>query len=222
LAASHNSLGILLMSAGRQEEAEAAYRAALALRAKLAANFPAVPDYANNLAGTLVNLALLARNRKDYVQARRLLEQALPHHRAALRANPRHTDYRRFFRNNTSVLAPILMALGDHTAAAAKAEELAGLDISPAGDTYNAARCLARCVPLAAKDPTLAENNRRKLAESYGRRAVELLRQAVAKGFRNVANMLKDSELDPLRQRADFAALLWDLADLPPAAPPTK
>jgi hypothetical protein len=25
--------------------------------------------------------------------------------------------------------------------------------------------------------------------------------------------MLKDSDLDPLRPRADYAALLWDLAD---------
>ena len=34
--------------------------------------------------------------------------------------------------------------------------------------------------------------------------------------------MLKDSDLDPLRRRADYADFLWDLADTPtlPAKPP--
>jgi hypothetical protein len=46
-----------------------------------------------------------------------------------------------------------------------------------------------------------------------------LLRRAFAWGFRNIPHMLKDSDLDPLRRRDDFAALLWDLADLPAARP---
>jgi len=40
-----------------------------------------------------------------------------------------------------------------------------------------------------------------------------LLRQAFAKGYANVAHMLKDSDLDPLRRRNDYIGLLWDLAD---------
>ena len=36
---------------------------------------------------------------------------------------------------------------------------------------------------------------------------------AVAKGYRNIAHLLKDTDLDALRHRDDFAALLWDLAD---------
>jgi hypothetical protein len=46
-----------------------------------------------------------------------------------------------------------------------------------------------------------------------------LLRQAFAKGFTNIAHMLRDADLNPLRHRADFADLLWDLADGPPAGP---
>ena len=44
-----------------------------------------------------------------------------------------------------------------------------------------------------------------------------MLRQAVAKGYRDVAHLLDDADLAPLRRRADYAALLWDLADLPPS-----
>jgi hypothetical protein len=49
-----------------------------------------------------------------------------------------------------------------------------------------------------------------------------LLRQAFLHGYTNAVYMLKDSALDPLRRRADFAALLWDLADGLPAATPAR
>ena len=110
-----------------------------------------------------------------------------------------------------------MAALGDHAAAAAKVEELAAFDIDPGEDCYDAACSLAQCVPLAANDSALDESRRRELAEAYGRRAVELLRQAFVSGFKNIAAMLKDSDLDPVRHRADYADLLWDLADTPPA-----
>ena len=47
-------------------------------------------------------------------------------------------------------------------------------------------------------------------------RTVQLLRQAFAKGYRNVAHMLRDSDLAPIRSRPDSIDLLWDLADGPP------
>ena len=38
--------------------------------------------------------------------------------------------------------------------------------------------------------------------------APALLRKAVAKGYKNTAHMAKDSDLDPLRGRADFRKLV--------------
>ena len=61
VAGTHNNLGRLLNDLGRHSEAEAAYRAALAVRAKLAADFPAVPDYRHDWAQTHHNLGLLLR-----------------------------------------------------------------------------------------------------------------------------------------------------------------
>jgi eukaryotic-like serine/threonine-protein kinase len=43
-------------------------------------------------------------------------------------------------------------------------------------------------------------------------RAMRLLREAVAAGFRDRAHMDKDSDLDPLRSRPDFRLLMLDLA----------
>ncbi len=50
-----------------------------------------------------------------------------------------------------------------------------------------------------------------KQGEQYAARAVDLLRQAVAEGYKDVAHLRKDPDLDALRQRADFKKLLSEL-----------
>jgi hypothetical protein len=50
-----------------------------------------------------------------------------------------------------------------------------------------------------------------KAREKLVARAMELLRLAVAKGFKNAAHMKKDTDLDALRQREDFQKLLAEL-----------
>jgi tetratricopeptide (TPR) repeat protein/tRNA A-37 threonylcarbamoyl transferase component Bud32 len=218
LANSHNNLGILLKDTGRSQEAETEYRAALDLHRRLAAEHPTLPDYRNALAGALGNLARLLQGRRDFAGARRLLEEALPHHQAALKANPRHPRYRAFFRNDTQALAKTLLSLGDHVAAAAAADRLAGIAVDPPNDLYNAACFLSRCAPLAAKDDKLREAKRKELAKDYADRALATLQQAVVKGFTDAAQMKKDADLDPLRQRDDFQKLLAELEKAKPGA----
>ena len=49
-----------------------------------------------------------------------------------------------------------------------------------------------------------------------------LLREAVKHGYKNIAHMRKDNDLDPLRGRDDFRKLLADLAgQREPLPPPT-
>ena len=45
----------------------------------------------------------------------------------------------------------------------------------------------------------------------YADQAMAMLRDAVAKGYKDVADMKKDTDLDPLRQREDFKALVAEL-----------
>jgi hypothetical protein len=49
--------------------------------------------------------------------------------------------------------------------------------------------------------------------------AFELLRQAIAKGYTDIPQLLADADPAPLRGRADCADLLWDLADRPVFTP---
>jgi serine/threonine-protein kinase len=219
LAGSHNNLGILLRDTGRPQEAGAAYRDALDILKPLAADFPGVADYQNSVANTLDELAELARRRKDYPAARRLLEEAQPYLKKALDANPRHPFYREVFSDTRRVLAATLLELGEHAAAAEAAGDLARVAHDPANDAYKAAGFLSRCVPLAEQDAKLPEPRRKEVARSYGDRAMEVLRQALAKGYKDGAQLKKDTDLDPLRGRDDFQKLL---AELEKGAPKEK
>jgi tetratricopeptide (TPR) repeat protein len=220
LAQIHTNLGILLKDTGRPKEAEAAYRDALELQKALAAQLPNVPDHQNDVGNTLDEMAELARRRKDYPAARRLLEEAEPYLKKALDANPRHPFYREVYSDTRRVLAATLLELGDHAGAAEAAADLARVAFDPAGDAYKAAGFLSRCIALAAKDAKLPEARRPELAREYADRALAALRQAVAGGHRDAAQLRKDPALDPLRDRADFKKLLADLEKAPAAPKP--
>jgi tetratricopeptide (TPR) repeat protein/tRNA A-37 threonylcarbamoyl transferase component Bud32 len=104
-----------------------------------------------------------------------------------------------------SVLTAAMNALATKQKQPAKAVAAANLladNAKEPDDWYNAARGCALCVALADKLGT---------KEKYAARAVELLRQAVARGYKDAAHMKKDTDLDALRPRDDFQKLLADL-----------
>jgi tetratricopeptide (TPR) repeat protein len=61
LAGSHSDLGVVFDRQGKLREAQASFRAALAIQEKLVADFPAVPDYRDGLAWTYNNLGSALR-----------------------------------------------------------------------------------------------------------------------------------------------------------------
>jgi hypothetical protein len=66
-------------------------------------------------------------------------------------------------------------------------------------------------MPRAERDTKLPEARRQELARSYGDRAVAALRQALANGYKDIAHLKKDKDLDPLRRRDDFQKLLREV-----------
>jgi serine/threonine-protein kinase len=211
LAKSHNNLGILLKEAGRIKEAETAFRDALASLKQLASNFPKVPEYQADLANTLDCLAELAQAQHHHADAFRLLDEAQSAIQQALRTNPRYPFYRAIAADNRNTLAQVRLGLGEHAAAAAAAEEMGTIGANPANDAYSAACLLASCLPLAQKDAKLSVAKRQELARSYADRAMALLRQAVAAGYKDAEHMKKDKDIDPLRGREDFKKMLADV-----------
>jgi hypothetical protein len=57
----------------------------------------------------------------------------------------------------------------------------------------------------------LDARQRQEAARFYGDAAVQLLHESVSKGYKNVAHMKKDTDLDPLRAREDFKQLVFGL-----------
>ena len=211
LARSHLNLGNLLSNTGRLKEAEAAYRETLKLQQQLATDFPNQLDIRYELAGTLVSLANLCNQRRDFAAAKGYLDEAAPHHRATLKVNPRHPDYRQFYRNNLWTLAQAQAGLLDRAAAVKVAEQIRDLGWNPADDAYHAACALATCIPIVEKHDKLNADERQAAVQFYGDEAMKLLRDAVAKGYKNAAQMKADRNLAPLRGRDDFQKLLAEL-----------
>jgi len=211
LAVGHNNLGILFRDTERLPEAEAAYGEALAINKQLVTEFPDVPEYRNDVAGTLFNLASVANRRRDFAAARKLVDEAIPHHLAALQANPRHIDYRSGYRNSLVELTQSCAGLGDRPAALATATKRRDLGWDPAVDAYEAACMLSLCVPVVEKDDKLEAAKRQDEMQFYADQAMAMLLSAVAKGYKDIEHMKKNKDLDLLREREDFQKLLADL-----------
>src|SRR5262249_52503031 len=110
-------------------------------------------------------------------------------------------------------LAEVLVELVEHSEAAKAAAELPRLFPNNWKEYHRAAELLARCVPLAEKDVRLPEDQRRSLTQAYADQAVGLLREAVAKGCTDAAQLTKPKAFDPLRSRADFQELVRTLEE---------
>jgi tetratricopeptide (TPR) repeat protein len=78
---------------------------------------------------------------------------------------------------------------------------------------YNVACGLSLCMPIVGqeKDPIKGDAEARR--RSIGDRAMEVLKESVAAGFKEVEHMKVDTDLDPLRDREDFRTLLRELSD---------
>jgi tetratricopeptide (TPR) repeat protein len=237
-----NNLGSLLVEIGKGAEAEAAYRQALAQRERLAAGFPGVPEYAVDLGDSLSSLGHLFRKRGEPQAALEWYGQAVARLRPVVAAEPRLAAGRHHLGNSHAGRAEVLMTLGRPAEALSDWDRAVELADGPTGDSFRlhraralarageAVRAVAEAEELAAAPGATAAALKECAgvlavaaagsppdADRYHARAVELLRLAFAKGYRDIAAMLQDSDLDPLRRRADYADLLWDLADTPAA-----
>jgi serine/threonine-protein kinase len=217
----HN-LGMLLQNQDRLPEAEAAYREAMSLWQKLATDFPAAPDHRSNVASMLINLAKLKNLTKDQAAAKKLLEQARPHHQAALAANGKHPVYRQALRENHLTMCSTLSGLGDHVALEREAGVLARSGIDQPNDLYQGACFTCICARIVNQDAKLTEAQRQQAAKAYADKAMTMLAEAVAAGFSNTGAMRKALALVPLREREEFQKLLNDMESRSKSLPPKQ
>ena len=63
-------------------------------------------------------------------------------------------------------------------------------------------------MPVVQGSDQLTQEQRDKAVQIYGDEAMKMLRDAVAKGYKDAEQMKKDTDLDALREREDFKTLL--------------
>jgi serine/threonine protein kinase/tetratricopeptide (TPR) repeat protein len=236
----YNNVGSALRLQGKQE-AETVLHQALPIAEKLVDEFPTVPEYRcvlgmiqSSLGGTFLSVskepekalpwcdkAIAAqeealRRGGSINRVQSALRIAHAHRAEALSALQRHAealkDYdklvelapepERPFRR--SLRAVGLVRAGRVAAAIEEAEELAH-NADPSL-LYNVA-----CVYALASKPTKGNPISPELQAKYAERAIALLRQAIAKGYRNVHEMKNDDDLKSLRPRDDFQKLLSEM-----------
>jgi tetratricopeptide (TPR) repeat protein len=126
------------------------------------------------------------------------------------------------FRDQVRLLRAATQAqLGDHAAATATADELAGPPPPKAGVCHNRARVYALAAQAARRDQRLKRTERTALAARHAARAVKLLGQAYGAGYfkdeSNIRWFYKDPAFAPLREDAGFQKLRAELEKkLPP------
>jgi hypothetical protein len=109
---------------------------------------------------------------------------------------------------------------GDYLPAVEEAEAAAQREDLKALSSYIVGCVYSQSASAAGKDPKLSPVKRAELKERYEAKAMEFLRQAVAKGHRNLAAFRADRDLDPLRGRDDFKKLVGKLEEQARAGSP--
>jgi tetratricopeptide (TPR) repeat protein len=107
--------------------------------------------------------------------------------------------------------AVCLAHAGQTARAVAEAEVLAAVKDAPGALLYDLARICA--VASAVGDSNNPGADAPRLAEQYAARAVELLRQAAERGFKDIGYLKKDDDLKLLREREDYKQMLKELDD---------
>jgi hypothetical protein len=204
-------LGLVLTNLNRPGDAHDAYASALSIRKQLAVDLPDRPKWRNDVAGTLVNWSVLCVQQREFRKAMTFLQEAMPHHETALKAHHLNKDFRQFYLYNLRVQIRTNAGLGDQKSALEAAGKLRDLGWDPPANAYDAAAGLALCIPIVREDDQATTASRDQLASYYGDAAMAMLRQAVAKGYKDLAHLNGNQDLDSLRGRDDFKQLVAEL-----------
>jgi len=196
LAISLNDVGHLLAILDKTGEAENAIRRAITIQERLVKQQDTLPAHHLELARSETNLARLLN------QLGKSPEAGGAHRRAAALYDKLSAKYP----DDPSLrlkLVDSLVRSGDLTKAISGAEELAKKPELKAGQLYELACVFA--IGAGQRQVDQAVNDR------CATRAIELLRQAFSKDFRDVEPMKLEKDLDPLRDRDDFKQLLAEM-----------
>jgi serine/threonine protein kinase/tetratricopeptide (TPR) repeat protein len=201
LANSQMNRGVLLRHIGKRSEAEAEYRKAMAICEKLAADFPSVPRYRLEVAWNHTALGALMHELGKRSEEVEEIRKALVIQARLAADFPEVPKYRHDLAVSRAGLALAQVSTGHVAEGVAEVADLAKSSNWDPITWYNFA-----CVYAAAAGKSPQKK------QEYGDRAMDLLNKAVQAGYRNAAEMKRDTDLASLHDREDFKKLVGKLA----------
>jgi tetratricopeptide (TPR) repeat protein len=211
LAQSWFNLSVMHGAAGRRDESLTCLREARALQEKVVGTVPDNLDYHSALAGTLNNFALALADGQQFDEAVATCREAIEHQRFAFTRAPEAGRFRRGLNNHYGVLARLLRHLGRPGEAAVASMERRKLWPNDPGELFGLARELAVTAALVGKGKRELTAAEKKERGDILDQAMETLRQAIDRGFQDAKSVREHPDLESLRPRADFQALLSKL-----------
>jgi tetratricopeptide (TPR) repeat protein/tRNA A-37 threonylcarbamoyl transferase component Bud32 len=210
LAMVHNNLGNL-DRVWRRDKSMQSFETARGIWEEMVKADPDNLELRSNLATCCANIGLSLSLRKQREAAVGSYEEAIRHRRIAYNGQPEAN--RQTLSDHYCDLAKLQHALGRLNEAAEAALERQKLWPTNPNQLYEVARELALCVPLVGKDkdPLLPEEQAQR--RRYSDQALDVLRQAVANGYKDIEQLKTASDLDPLRSREDFKKLRTELEE---------
>jgi serine/threonine protein kinase/tetratricopeptide (TPR) repeat protein len=233
LARTHNSLGNLLAGRGKRSEAEEQLRKALAIQEKLAAEFPTVPEYQAELGAGYLYFGTLFSTGGRPSESLEWFDRAIRTLTAVYEQDRRFGLVRQDLRYTHMRRAEAYDRLQKYDEAVkdwSRAIELSSNEEQPTPRIKRAtswvnggqiARAIAEVAELTRSSNWNAEQwydlaciyaiASGKIADkkqAYADRAMEMLTKALTAGYKDMAHLKQDEDLDSLRNRDDFKKLL--------------
>ena len=221
LANSLSHLGLTLVDADRPADGLALHERAQGVYEGLLRKNPADITVASLLAGAQNNAAMGLAKLGRHEQAVGVLHEAIARERTCLERDPRTAQYRQWLSNHYMNLGKSLRALGRKEEALAVSRtrfellEQAPSEQRDVGIHYHVTCEMAQIVPMIGRGKPEAELTAAERAErrSHADRAIEEFRLALADGFADIPLLVRDEDLDPIRDRDDFRRLLASAMD---------
>jgi tetratricopeptide (TPR) repeat protein len=209
-----NNLGCFLMRIGRPADAEVVLRAAVAQREQVLAQDPDVPENRARLGGIVISLGEALRDQGRYREARDVARRAIAIERDALGSSLNNPLFLSWLSAAHLLLAETQLSEADLKSGFESVDASVLVRPEKRETYYEAAAALARCVRRLERAPNMNGLDRRELMRTVADRAVNLLRDAIAKGYGATAKSLEnDVNFRSLRSFPTYQRLIKELPE---------
>jgi tetratricopeptide (TPR) repeat protein len=187
--------------------------------AGLTREFSGDADYWHALGNVITLRAGVESKQERHAEALEFHQQAIDHHRTALKVNDRHRMYRMQYAMTCGACVESLLKLRLHAEAAERIDEF--LAYVPPRDLFyfKAAQLAAECARLAEQDEELPSAAQAHVMSVYSANAIKYLSawaKALAPGSKHARTMLQhEPAFDPIRARPEFRQFLESLQSPP-------